>query len=237
MNNWFGHPTSLLISFLFLFTPAGQAQSYRAMLDSISAKLQKALGHSYWVSGVDIDQCLNKPTRSCGKIKDPYQTLSGYILYLAEGKTDPALDKPAGVVGLYSPKRDAIIWRSDSLTSEFSSGPMSSIVESGELNGDGKVEFVIAEAGGATAATTILWVFNWDGETGRLITQRDEFGNSNIVVSGDSFEIVDLDGDGISEIQGKDPDALNKTLTYSWNGSQYGSWGKTSKYLVRAKHK
>ena len=212
-------------------------QSYESIVDSITAKLQDTVTQGYSVSGIDVDRCLTNPGECLGKIMDPYHTLSSYFLFLAEGPDDQGLNKPKGLIGLYSAGKGAIVWRSEFLTRYFSNGPMSMIEETDELNRDGKVEIVIGQAGGATGAVEIIWVFNWDGASGKLVTQLDQYGNPTIVTAGDSFRIVDTDGDGIFEITGADPDNLDRKIIYAWDGFRYGNWGKSSKFLVKVKQK
>jgi hypothetical protein len=114
------------------------------------------------------------------------------------------------------------------------------VEETDELNGDGKVEIVIRQFH-EPPGTGQLWIFNWDGTTGKLITQLDKYGESTIMYSNEEYGLIDLDGDGIYEIQGvwyKTNDSDTKTeVTYSWNGSIFGKWGKSSKYFSSPKRK
>ncbi len=209
---------------------------YDTIVNSIASKVEKLTGKKYDISGIDIDKAINNPDEDSGKIRDTYHTLAGYFLFLAEGETDAELNKPKGFIGLYSFKTDSIVWHSVFLSDDFSSGAMGRVEETNELNGDGKVEMIIGQAKGVTGNVEQLWIFSWDGTNGKLITQIDKYGQSTIIVLGESYKLIDNDGDGIYEIQGKDPDS-GKIITYSWNGYLYGKWGKSSKYLLERRKK
>jgi len=209
-----------------------QNNDHSIIVKSISNKLEKVFNHKYYVSGIEIDKSVNNPSKANGKITDPYHTLSGCFLFLAEGKESNS----KGFIGLYRCKADSIIWCSVLLTDDFSSGARGRVAETRELNGDGKVEIIIGQAVGASGGGEELWIFSWDGTDGRLITQTDKYNQSTILVFWEYYEIKDVDGDGIYEILGEDTDS-DKTLTYSWNGSLYGDWGKSSKYLLKGKKK
>jgi hypothetical protein len=217
-----------------------QKDNYDSIVNSIANKVEKIFNHKYFISGIDIDKSVNNPAEADGKIKDPYHTLAGCFLFLAEGETDADLNKPKGFIGLYRCKTDSIVWRSVLLTDDFSSGALGRVAETNELNNDSKVEIIIAQ-GQEPSGTEQLWIFSWDGNNGKLITQLDSYGESTIMDFGEYYELKDVDGDGIYEIQAewyKDDKSDKKTVVnYSWNGTLYGKWGKTSKYLLKGKMK
>jgi hypothetical protein len=180
---------------------------------------------------------VNNPAVAEGRIKNPYGTLNGCFIFLASASRDSNFFKPKGFIGIY--KADSIIWRSDLLTEDFSnlSGDVSAV---DELNNDGKVEIVISQYSQRDGTWEYLWIFNWDGTNGQLVTKLDNEGESTITCIGD-FQLKDLDKDGIYEIQCEwcKNSNFDKTysVTYSWNGSLYGKWGKSSKYLLKRKMK
>jgi hypothetical protein len=212
-----------------------QNDEYGTIVRSIANKVENKLNHKYYISGIEIDKSINNPTEARRKIRDPYHTLAGCFLFLAKGQE---IDN-RGFIGLYRSKTDSIIWQSVLLSDDFSR-PQGRVEETTELNKDGKVEIIIAQ-GKEPVMTEQLWIFSWDGTEGKLITQLDEYGESMIMEFGEYYELKDVDGDGIYEILGewyKDNNSENKTtITYSWNGSVYGKWGKSSKYLLRKKHR
>jgi hypothetical protein len=222
----------LVLNFALVAACSSQEKYYKIVVKSIETQLETMLHFKYYVHVFDIDKSVNNPVVAAGKIKNPYGTLSGCFIFLAEAMPDANLNKQKGFIGIY--KADSILWRSDLLTEDFSSlsGEVSSI---DELNKDGKVEIVVSQYLEPHGTSEQLWIFNWDGTNGKLITQLDDDGASTIVCMV-RYILKDVDRDGIYEIQGKDPDS-KKTLTYSWNGSLYGKWGKSSKYLLKGKHK
>jgi hypothetical protein len=213
-----------------------QKDDYDSIVNSIENKVKIIFNHNYFISGIDIDKSINNSAVTHGKIKDPYHTLTGCFLFLAEGETDADLNKPKGFIGLYRCKTDSIIWRSVLLSNNFSSGALGSVEETNELNGDGKVEIIIRQFE-EPPGTGQLWIFNWDGTNGKLITQLDSYGESVLMYSNEDYSLIDLDGDGIYEIQGEwysnSNSETKSTVTYSWNGALYGEWGKSSKYLIK----
>lgn len=224
----------LFLCLSVISTCYGQKNSYSVIVNSIATKLENILGYKYEVSGIDVDKTIKDPSSSDTKINDIYRTLADCFIFMASGES--SLDTIKGLIGVYKIKSDSILWKSIPLPSDFSSDVLGRISEVREINRDGKDEIVIAEAKGAMGILEQLWIFNWDGLNGNLITQLDKNGESTILVSEGSYRIKDIDGDGIYEILGKDSDS-DKTLTYSWNGSLYGKWGKASKYLLKGRRK
>ncbi len=232
-----------LLDFVSLTVCFSQVDIYRKVTDSIIAKVKKETGHIYNISGADIDQQIveDRETASKGpffkeKIKDPYHTLTGCFIFLASDGENIYPELP-GFIGIYDIKKDSLLWRSVALSQDFSSGALGSIDATDELNQDGKVEIIIGQATGNLAINHQLWIFNWDGKNGRLITQLDRYGKPKIMYLGNTFDIKDVDSDGNYEILGKwykgDGSDTKVTVVYAWNGTLYGKWGKSSKYLIK----
>lgn len=234
-------PVLLLVGVVCSIKCFAQRSNYRAVIDSTTAKLEKLTGYTYDISGVDVDKSIDNPEVSHGKIRDPYHTLMNCFVFLAEDVEDDILTRPNGFIGIYGIKDDSIVWQSVLLSENFSSGALGSVSATGELNRDGKVEIIIDQATGNLAVNHQLWIFSWDGKDGRLITQLDNFGRPEIMYWGDEYDIKDVDGDGIYEILGEWYENNNSqkrtTVVYSWDGSLYGKWGRSSKYLTEEKKK
>jgi hypothetical protein len=220
-----------------------QENDYKKITGSITAKVKRITGYTYNISGSDVNRQIIEDSLKALKdpyfkqrIRDPYHTLSGCFIFLAADYADTYFTRPKGFVGIYNIKLDSIIWNSAPLSDDFSSGALGLVDATGELNRDGKVEIIIGQAIGALANTHQLWIFNWDGKDGKLITQLDTYGESSVLYWGDDYDLDDIDNDGIYEIRGMDSE-YNKTLMYSWNGHLYGDWGKLSKYLLKGKKK
>jgi len=206
--------------------------------DSIARKVVTITGHNYDISGIEIDKSVNNPAVSHGQIKDPHHTLAGCFFFLAEDTEDPVSRRPKGFIGVYRIRTDSIIWRSDFLSSDFSGGVSGSVDVIDDLNRDGIDEIVVGQAKGNGGQ---LWVFSWDGRSGKLITQLDDYGESAIMYWGDNYDLKDIDGDGILEIQGEwykgDGSDDRITVIYAWNGTRYGLWANTSKSLLKGMNK
>ncbi len=228
----------LFLGLLLFTTCLSQEEVNETVIDSIKIKIERELRHHYEVRILDVNKSLDHPSLSNGMIKDPYKNLKDCFIFIAAALPDSNLNKPKGFIGIY--KRDTILWRSSPLTKDLTTiGGYVTTVD--ELNKDGKVEIVISQDELPGAATTnYLWIATWDGNAGKSITELDERRESKLAFIG-KYKFVDLDGDGIYEIQGEwyKDNNFDKTIrvTYSWNGSLYGNWGKTSKYLLKGKRK
>lgn len=227
-----------LICFLFHLIPAlsfnHQGKDYEIIVQTVSVKLENTLNKKYDISGVIIDKSLKFTSNSRLKtIDDIYHLLQGCFIFIAAGESN--LDTVKGFIGIYRIESDSILWMSKPLSFDFAGGVLGFISEAREINNDTKIEIIVVQ-GKSPIETRQLWIFNWDGKNGKLITQTDEDGESLIYCYGE-YWLRDIDHDGISEITGEwyaTEDAEEKTtVTYSWNGSLYGNWGKTSKYFSK----
>jgi hypothetical protein len=204
----------------------------------IEAKIEESIHHKYNARLFDIDRAVRKNNRfDPAKFADPYGTLKNCFVFLAEALPDSNLYKPKGFMGIC--RADSILWRSELLAKDFSN--LSSDVSIiNEINKDGKVEIVISQYSRPDGTSESIWIFNWDGKNGKLITELDSRGESKIKCLGDLW-LNDVDGDGIYEILGKwyGGGKAKKIVdvVYSWNGSRYGQWGKSSKFLLEGLQK
>jgi hypothetical protein len=228
----------LVLNFALVATCSSQEKNNKIVVKSIETQLEKEMNHHYEIRILDINKSINNPSVSDGRISNPYKNLTNCFIFIAAAFPDSNLYKPKGFIGIY--KKDTILWQSGPLTKDLTTlGGYVTLVD--ELNKDGKVEIVVSQdelPGGATS--NYLWIFNWDGRKGYLITELDKRGESKLAFMGE-YTFKDIDGDGIYEIQGEwyKDNNFDKTsrVTYSWNGSLYGKWGKSSKYLLKGKRK
>jgi hypothetical protein len=215
----------------------GQDNLSDSTVKLITSKVKNITSSNYYITGIDVDQNLSNPDMTEGKIKDPYHTLSHCLIFFAGGVLDSNLDRPEGFIGIYRTDLDSIIWRSDFVSRDFSYGD---IVQTDEINNDRKVEIIVVQPSGSLGRYEQIWIFNWDGKTGKLINQRGKDGTSSLFVLADpGYGLIDEDDDGIYEIGGEIED-LNGNIVdvmYRWNGSLYGKWGKASKYFHKGKRK
>jgi len=227
----------IILYLTFLSLCLSQDKINETVIHSIEIKIEKELHHHYDVRILDVNNSLNNPSISGGRIKDPYKNLKDCFIFLAASLPDSNLNKPKGFVGIY--KIDTILWRSASLIENLSTlGGFVTALD--DFNKDGKVEIVVSENELPNAITAnYLWIFTWDGKMGECITELDEDGESRLAFMG-RYHFKDVDGDGIYEIQGKWYKNNNfdniSPVTYCWNGKWYGNWGKSSKYLLKGKN-
>ncbi len=229
----------LLLYLLLAYTASSPAQEkrYVRITDSIAAKVARLTGYQYDISGIDVDKSKTDPE---SKIRDPYHTLAGCFIFLAADETDDILTRPKGFIGIYRIETDSIVWRSVPLSEHFLCGVMGQVEETRDLLGDGKVEIIVSQLENPPAIQQ-YWIFSWDGLSGQLITQLDQLGESTIKFWGGDYDVRDIDHDGIFEIQGlwyknETSDAVSR-VTYSWNGTLYGKWGKSSRSLMKGRKK
>jgi len=231
-----------LIIWLFVSSAAvtecrSQVSAYTAIVNSIAGQIAKVSGHEWAVSGIDVGKAA---ADSDTRIRDPYHTLVDCFIFLAADVSEPISNRFKGFVGIYRIKTDSVIWRSVPLSYSFSSGALGSVERTDELNRDGKVEIVIGQ-GKEPVGTGQLWIFNWNGSKGELVAQLDRNGESVIMYSGDEYEVKDTDGDGIYEVQTmwykNSSSSQESEVTYAWNGTAYGKWGKSSKNLLKGMKK
>ncbi len=205
------------------------AQYRRGVVENDYARLQTLLDNIYGQGKYGEFDIMNiDSTKNPGSpegIEDPYGTLKGCYVFLAEGKLQPNEERPKGFIGIM--KNGQIIWKSDTLVN-CEDVVNAEIRDIRELNQDGKVDIVTIWQEGNRGDIGYLWIFSWDGHSASVINDIDGDHRSKIVSVADELEIVDLDGDGIKEITAQwrsetDPSVLIP-ITYSWNGQMYGKW-------------
>ncbi|HRP36595.1 MAG TPA: hypothetical protein PLS50_02185, partial [Candidatus Dojkabacteria bacterium] len=158
---------------------------------------------------VDIDSLRGDKKYLYISIQNPYGMLTNSFVFVTEIGENYLGDVEGNMVGIY--KEGNIIWLSDP-DLPLSKGHIFAI---DDINLDGTVE-VITEW---SAGTITLWIYSWNGTSGRLL-------NNEPIIGGEfSMDFVDVEGDGILEIINLDyPDGSD---VYSWNGSEYGKWTTT----------
>ncbi|MEJ2048779.1 MAG: hypothetical protein P8Y60_02855 [Calditrichota bacterium] len=169
-----------------------------------------------------------------GAIEDPYGTLSNCMIFSAHRKVT-SYRYGYSVIGVF--KNGQIIWHSGDLIrpSCFSFGQ---ILATRDLLSNGKVEILTNWFDCNTAVGGHrLWIFSWDGYTGTMINDVDVSGGSAIRTDQYSdFGFVDIEGDGIWEIEASDYTINDEgeieplPFYYSWKTELYGEWPNTPVY-------
>jgi len=203
--------------------------------DSVVSIIKKAYGAQYDIYLTDLNLILNKKPEIGHRMKDLFKKLSNCQIFIADAPRNAKFQKPKTIVGIV--RGGQILWRSEDLAGSFS-GLSSSISTIDDINKDGMVDVVISEETDHGDVVR-LWIFSWDGEKGRNITQCDESSCSLLLTESD-YKLVDVNNDGITEIQASWYENTNSKKTskviYSWNGNLYGKW-QTSKELRNHKSK
>jgi hypothetical protein len=226
---------SLLLIYITIQTAT--ADPFVSQTDSlaIAQQLGSIFGSSYNVHQiVNVDNVKQNSKYYCGAIEDPYGTLSNCLIFSAHRKVS-SYRYGYSVIGMF--KNGQIIWQSDDLIrpSCFSFGQ---ILATRDLLSNGKVEILTNWVDCNTAVGGHrLWIFSWDGYTGTMINDVDVSGGSAIRTDQYSdFGFVDIEGDGIWEIEASDYTINDEgeieplPFYYSWNGELYGEWPNTPIY-------
>jgi hypothetical protein len=170
-----------------------------------------------------------------GAIENPYGTLTHCLVFNATRMAQVApADSASGVVGVFKDGR--ILWHSDGILTVEEPGMIPNTIWTvKDINRDGKVDILTTwmSLSSGSNPPMFLWIFSWDGFQGTVINARDEYKQSVLMVdSYGDFSLVDVEGDGIWEIQGPvtsyEGDSTRTAIrTFSWNGSLYGLWSNT----------
>ena len=158
------------------------------------------------------------------KIYDEYNQLNNAIVFTCLKYDSVEITK--GLVGVY--RNGAIIWDSDT-TINFKFMNALSLFSISDINRDGNTDLIFAadEYTESSNGLEKLYIYSWDGNNGRLISEEDENGISTITsfTGYGQFDFVDVNGDGIFEIRGlwvfAKGDKVAKSVTYYWNGINY----------------
>ncbi len=210
----------LLISNVFPQTRAQRLKEARLQIDS----LLSSSGHGPFQTVdeiVDIDSSIGNPGISGGNIFDPYETLKNCFLFIVRSNGENGYYE----IGVF--KNYQIIWMSGQLPgsdhyADYLQGDQEFLAVN-DINKTGKVDFVVSFSGeGAPPQNDNIWIYSWDGANGECINQREDDGSTGLV-SECSFDIKDIDGDGIDEILACSEQG-SMDIAYSWNGSSYGQW-------------
>ncbi len=212
-----------ILLFVIFITKCQFAQ-YGTRQDSLSIaeQLYSSFNKNYVVTEIVNVDSAEIIRGKFSKITDPYNTLEGYIIFIAEREGETFND--SGVVGLY--KNNIIIWKSNII--EPYSASHGSILACFDVNNDGKVDIMTTWLNGDSWNDPLdLWIFSWDGTSVNIINKFNEYGSGIESTTGMGYDFADYQGDGIWEIIGYETvdssanDSINNSLIYSWNGTIY----------------
>ena len=185
-------------------------------------------GSNYFGFGIiNVDSSLGELAVSNGKIQDPYGTLKNCYIFMVAGEKK-GLHTPKGGICIYNYKNDWVVWYSDTLIYNYNIMAAYTYATR-DLTNDGNVEIITSWVYSHHFGPKYLWIFSWDGQTGELISAIDHEEKQSVLYTDtrSGFSFVDVDGDGIIEIQGYPDNDMDHPVTWSWNGQMYGKWPDT----------
>jgi hypothetical protein len=204
---------------LFLFTTA-LSQNSAQVMNQIESLLLSYVNGKYKLAGDEvfgIDSVPQKDRDDFEKVSDPYGTLKGCYLFVAETGIE---DHQKYSIGVF--KNNTILWMSDSLCEEYYVGKFEAVFD---INKDGYVEIVTNWRQLTNNIDSDIWVFSWDGSRGWVINDVDKEGHT---VMNTYCMLKDVNGDGIYELVCKEPvydqkgNRISwKEFAFIWNGSKY----------------
>ncbi|MFH0988579.1 MAG: hypothetical protein V1799_01015 [bacterium] len=219
---------STTMLFLIIFPVLAIAQMNPGVLQNDYERINRAINSIYGdekyrvTDLINVDSAIGRNRVSQYSIENPFGTLNHCYLFTAEAKPQENDGYPRGFFGIF--KDNQIIWHLDTLINSFDVATAGYVTVS-DINRDGKVELVCYWEEGIRGGNRYIWIAGWDGQVGQLLNSFDSEGHSEIASFSDDLEIVDKDGDGIKEIQGRLQENLYSdstvAVTYCWNGQLY----------------
>jgi hypothetical protein len=223
MRNFTGHilPYSAAL-LLFWIGPvtAQQLSEYkidpREIEEQISDILYNETGDEYLVSVFN-----ENPQGYSGKgWIDMNNVIGEGLIFSTWGPLNKDSSQRYAMVGVF--KKGSIIWRSEPDIADRNMD----LVAVSDLTNDGDIEIVTKWYQGMRGDAVELWIHSFDGQNGRRINSIEDnnFKKSSIQLLNYSIELIDLEPDGILSFSGKNYN--EEVVVYSWNGQEYGNWGK-----------
>lgn len=181
-----------------------------------------------------LDSLISHSLRENERIRDPYKTLKGCILFSTYKDFGDSIPTTF-ITGMI--KGGRIIWDN---TPGASADLSRDLLYARDINNDGKVDLLVRENDWELSLMRgpflyYLYILTWDGKKGTFINEFRVDGKSSLAGDG-GYELIDKNKKGIYKIRTTLPDIgedwqeyKTKTfphITYSWNGKQYGFWPK-----------
>lgn len=224
----------LIFGFFCIFNSSyGQISSHDSLHSLISTQVSLIYGPRYNIYIDVIDALIGRKNERGLVYEDPYGTLSGCTVFEADGIYNPQDNfSPNGFVGIF--KNGKILWHSDTIINSYF-GSYPSVLSTKDLNRDGKVDIITSWLhGGGALDAAYLWILSWDGQSASFLNNFDVDptdlvrGISDIDLLTETIELVDIDGDGITEVQGRLP--RDSVVIYKWDGRCYTKWNGSSQF-------
>ena len=180
---------------------------------AIDAMIQTRLGAQYEsIFVIDVDSVLGNAGLYAYPVEDPHRLLRHCFIFIGGRNA-----RNGNFLGVYRDGR--ILWVSDTTIQ----GWQPQLFAITDLDRSRRADIMVESDNDYPSSQ--LWIFSWDGHTGKLINAVDSVGGSVLTSMAHSFALFDAEGDGVIEI--RDGNVEDGSKTWSWNGSAYGSWGDT----------
>ncbi len=157
---------------------------------------------------VDVDSMTADTGTYFGQLQDPYSTLKGSFIFIAEVPQAIGYRDEVGVF-----KDGQILWKSGPIIE----GALGRIFATMDLTSNGTVDIIATWLAGLSGDREHMWIFSWDGNKGVPVNPYHRQG-SRIVGNRGSFLIKDINGDGKYVIICQLDTAA---VEYSWNGTTF----------------
>ena len=218
------HKVKLFLFAALIISGSGFSSNLMSQnIDQVQTEIKAALSSladgRYALVGaiIDIDSASLEKWDYFDQISNPYHTLTGCFLFTTRVRNDSVGRFAIGVF-----KSNTILWMSDTLMGDYSSGNISAVFD---INRDGNVDIVTYWEHATDPDDYDMWIFSWDGVRGWAINDAAADGGSEINTY---CHLSDIDGDGIYELVGEIShfdDQGNETsrenVIYKWNGTKY----------------
>jgi len=199
----------ILLILLTLIIVKGQS------LEEIESNIKAELNNSY--SDVMVYVCpLTKINFEYQIFEDPDFLTKNCFIFISS-VYDKQKNKRVGSLGIY--KNNSILWQSPHIIN-LEICPTTEFLAVKDLDNDNKVEIITGYKQGIKYYSEEIWIFSWDGISGKILNKYSKNGNSEIKFISNSLSFVDLEPDNIYELLGFDEDnPENKLLYKKINGS------------------
>jgi hypothetical protein len=146
------------------------------------------------------------------------------------------------LLGVY--KNGSIIWKTQQFINGEGVNYTGELWQIADLKHDGKNYVIYSFTFAPLGQIESLWIFSWDGNEGNLVNQYDENGYSSIVANSSTFVLIDIEGDGLLELEGiefinekyneetDEEEFETKDVIFSWQNGIIGNYGITKPTIL-----
>ena len=217
-----------IIQALACWLYAQGASNKETMENDIKNILYNETGRLYMINLIDINERMIKENI----IIDNKNLLKDCYLFSAR---DTSFFSKM-LLGVY--KNGNIIWKTGPIINAISINFLGDLWRVADLKHDGNVYVIFSVTYLPRGYFEGLWIIRWNGISGEIVNQYDDDGISTINAIQSSFQLIDLEGDGIIEVLGneilpsnsdndKESEVQTKEVVFSWQNGILGDFGAT----------